>query len=127
MALPTRVIACYGKCGFVQIASGEKAGSDGVLIPTITMQLSLHAVSAMTHSACLKSQRGGCSVADVWPREPRERVKERYRTKVQLSSTDVTASIEINRNVIAALPGRMQIGNTVLYVARGRAERRVRR
>jgi hypothetical protein len=66
-------------------------------------------------------------VADVWPREPRERVKERYRTKVQLSSTDVTASIEINRNVIAALPGRMQIGNTVLYVARGRAERRVRR
>ena len=36
----TRAIACYRKCGFVQIASGEKAGGDGVLIPTITMQLS---------------------------------------------------------------------------------------
>jgi hypothetical protein len=66
-------------------------------------------------------------VADVWPREPRERVKDRYRTKVQLPSTDVTASIEINRKVIAALPRRMQIGNTVPYVARGRAEQRVRR
>lgn len=35
-----RAIACYRKCGFVPIASGEKAGRDGVLIPTITMQLS---------------------------------------------------------------------------------------
>jgi GNAT superfamily N-acetyltransferase len=35
-----RAIACYKKCGFVQIASGEKAGRDGVLIPTITLQLS---------------------------------------------------------------------------------------
>jgi len=45
-----RAIACYRKCGFVQIASGEKAGRDGVLIPTITMQLSPDAGSAITHS-----------------------------------------------------------------------------
>ncbi|MFM0430493.1 GNAT family N-acetyltransferase [Paraburkholderia aspalathi] len=40
-----RAIACYKKCGFVQIASGEKAGRDGVLIPTIALQLSPDAVS----------------------------------------------------------------------------------
>ena len=34
-----RAIACYRKCGFVQIASSEKAAEDGLLIPTITMQL----------------------------------------------------------------------------------------
>ncbi|MGF6785886.1 N-acetyltransferase family protein [Paraburkholderia sp. 35.1] len=47
----TRAIACYSKCGFVQIASGEKAGKDGVLIPTITMQLAPNTGSAITHSA----------------------------------------------------------------------------
>lgn len=35
-----RAIACYTKCGFVEIASGEKIGRDGTLIPTITMQFS---------------------------------------------------------------------------------------
>jgi len=58
------------------------------------------------------SQQGGCGVADAWPREPRERVKDPYRTKVQLPSTDATASIEINRKVIAALQRRMRIGKT---------------
>jgi RimJ/RimL family protein N-acetyltransferase len=33
----TRAIACYRKCGFVQIASGEKLVTDGALIQTMTM------------------------------------------------------------------------------------------
>jgi ribosomal protein S18 acetylase RimI-like enzyme len=35
-----RAIACYRKCGFVQIASGGKLGADGALIQTMTMQYS---------------------------------------------------------------------------------------
>ena len=45
-----RAIACYRKCGFVQISSGEKVGTDGALIQTMTMQYSPTAGSATTHS-----------------------------------------------------------------------------
>jgi RimJ/RimL family protein N-acetyltransferase len=38
-ATNTRAIACYRKCGFVQIALGHKVGSGGALIPVITMQI----------------------------------------------------------------------------------------
>lgn len=49
----TRAIACYRRCGFVQISSGEKAGPDGTPIPTITMQFAPApgTGSATTHSA----------------------------------------------------------------------------
>jgi Acetyltransferase (GNAT) family len=46
-----RAIACYKKCGFVGIASAEKMDSDGVLIPTITMQFSPHVGSTVAHPA----------------------------------------------------------------------------
>jgi RimJ/RimL family protein N-acetyltransferase len=47
----TRAIACYRKCGFVQIASGQKVGTDGALIQTMTMQYSRTVGSATTRSA----------------------------------------------------------------------------
>ncbi|MEQ0777881.1 GNAT family N-acetyltransferase [Paraburkholderia tropica] len=34
----TRAISCYRKCGFIQIASSEKRGTDGAVIQTMTMQ-----------------------------------------------------------------------------------------
>ena len=47
----TRAITCYRKSGFIQIASGEKAGTDGAIVQTLTMQYSPAAGSATTHSA----------------------------------------------------------------------------
>jgi RimJ/RimL family protein N-acetyltransferase len=47
----TRAIACYRRCGFVQISSTEKAGGDGTRIPTITMQFSPGTGPAVTHSS----------------------------------------------------------------------------
>nr|WP_321882848.1 GNAT family N-acetyltransferase [Paraburkholderia bannensis] len=32
-----RAIACYRKCGFIEIVSGEKVGTDGALLQTMTM------------------------------------------------------------------------------------------
>ncbi|EDZ97378.1 GCN5-related N-acetyltransferase [Burkholderia sp. H160] len=47
----TRAIACYRKCGFVEIASGEKVSTDGAVIQTMTMQYSPNQVTATTLSA----------------------------------------------------------------------------
>ncbi|WP_321867658.1 GNAT family N-acetyltransferase [Paraburkholderia tropica] len=47
----TRAIACYRKCGFTQIASGEKMDANGARIRTMTMQYSPKFESASTHSS----------------------------------------------------------------------------
>ncbi|WP_321788302.1 MULTISPECIES: GNAT family N-acetyltransferase [Paraburkholderia] len=44
----TRAIACYKKCGFIQIASGEKVSAAGNLIDTMTMQYTPTAESEAT-------------------------------------------------------------------------------
>jgi RimJ/RimL family protein N-acetyltransferase len=46
-----RAIACYRKCGFVQISLGEKLNANGALIQTMTMQYSPIAGLATTHAA----------------------------------------------------------------------------